>query len=401
MTYAVAGVTPPPRRQSPTTSTPTANPVARTVVASGTSGARVLIVDDQPEVRRICRFAIQSEVGQITEVGSGPDALRELLAERYDLVLLDVDLPGKSGDDVLRELRSHPPVPNLKVIMLSGRANGDDLAAHLANGADDFLTKPFSLVQLRARVKSALRLKEAQDRTDVLTNRVRAVNAELETALTCRDGELLHARAAMVLALARLVEQRSRETGPHLFRMRKYCRRLAEVASSRPGFAGLIDEAFITQLEDAAPLHDIGKVGVPDHVINKPGSLTLAERRQMQAHTTLGADTLAEVAKKHPFAIGFFAAAADIARYHHERWDGTGYPARLAGESIPLAARILAIGDVYDALRSKRVYKAGQPHDEAVKLILERSPGHFDPALVDVFRELAPEFERIYRENEE
>lgn len=370
-------------------------------MASGASGARVLIVDDQPEIRRICRFAIQSEVGHIGEVGSGPDALREMLAERYDLVLLDVDLPGMSGDNVLRALRSAPPVPNLKVIMLSGRANGDDLAAHLAHGADDFLTKPFSLVQLRARVKSALRLKEAQDRTDVLTNRVRAVNAELESTLTSRDGELLHARAAMVLALARLVEQRSRETGPHLFRMRIYCRRLAEVAATRPGFAGLIDDAFITQLEDAAPLHDIGKVGVPDHVMNKPGSLTLVERRQMQAHTTLGADTLAEVARKHPFALGFFETAADIARYHHERWDGTGYPARLAGESIPLAARILAIADVYDALRSKRVYKAGQNHDISVRQIVELSPGHFDPALLEVFRELAPEFERIYRENEE
>jgi putative two-component system response regulator len=398
MTHAVAGVTPPPRRQSSTSTTPIMAPATRAIVASG---ARVLIVDDQPEVRRICRFAIQSEVGLIAEVGSGPDALRELFAERFDLVLLDVDLPGMSGDNVLRALRSTPPAPNLKVIMLSGRANGDDLAAHLANGADDFLTKPFSLVQLRARVKSALRLKEAQDRTDVLTNRVRAVNAELETTLTSRDGELLHARAAMVLALARLVEQRSRETGPHLFRMRIYCRRLAEVAASRPGFAGLIDEAFITQLEDAAPLHDIGKVGVPDHVMNKPGSLTLAERRQMQAHTTLGADTLAEVARKHPFALGFFETAADIARYHHERWDGTGYPARLAGESIPLAARILAIADVYDALRSKRVYKAGQPHRESVRQILELSPGHFDPALLDIFHELAPEFERIYRENEE
>lgn len=399
MTTAVLTNTPTTRQRLSGQMKALTNPISPDV--SELTGPRILLVDDQPEVRRICRFAIQGEVGPICEVGSGLDALRELSAQRYDLVLLDVDLPGLSGDDVLRELRATPPVPNLKIIMLSGRANGDDLAAHLANGADDFLTKPFSLVQLRARVKSALRLKEAQDRADVLNARVRKVNAELETALSNKDGELLNARAAMVLALAKLVEQRSRETGPHLFRMRKYVSVLAKAASVRPGFAGLIDPPFITLIEDAAPLHDIGKVGIPDHVINKPGSLTPAERRQMQAHTTIGADTLAEVAKKHPFAIGFFETAAEIARHHHERWDGSGYPTRLAGVAIPLAARILAIGDVYDALRSKRCYKAGMSHEEASRTIFEQSPGHFDPALLDVFREVADQFEKVYNEYQE
>ena len=393
MTNAFFTVSTSPLRRS------TTNSIVVAVRGGEPNGPRVLLVDDQPEVRRICRFAIQNEVGTIAEVGSGSEAIHELLHRRYDLVLLDVDLPGGSGEEVLRELRANPPVPNLKIIMLSGRANGDDLAAHLANGADDFLTKPFSLVQLRARVKSALRLKDAQDRADVLTARVRSVNAELEIALSDKDGELLNARAAMVLALAKLVETRSRETGPHLFRMRKYSRILATAAATRPGFAGLIDPAFITLLEDASPLHDIGKAAIPDHVINKPGSLTLAERRQMQAHTTIGADTLAEVAEKHPFAIGFFAMAAEIARHHHERWDGTGYPARLAGVSIPLAARILAIGDVYDALRSKRCYKSGMTHADAVRMILDQSPGHFDPALLDVFREVTGEFDTVYREH--
>ncbi|MFO0935786.1 MAG: response regulator [Gemmataceae bacterium] len=364
-------------------------------------GPNVLLVDDQADVRRICRIAIQNEVETITEVGSGNDALIELSRNRYDLVLLDVDLPERNGDEVLRELRANPPVPNLKIIMLSGRANGDDLAGLLTNGADDFLTKPFSLVQLRARVKSALRLKEAQDRADVLTARNRAINAELELALTNKDGELLNARAAMVLALAKLVETRSQETGPHLFRLRKYSHILASATATRPGFAGLIDAEFIKLLEDASPLHDIGKAGIPDHIINKPGPLSSAERRQMQAHTVIGADTLAEVARKHPFGIGFFAMAEQIARHHHERWDGNGYPDRLAGISIPLSARIIAIGDVYDALRSKRCYKADQSHEEAVRVILEESPGHFDPALVEIFREVAPAFDAAYREIQE
>ena len=362
------------------------------------SPSRVLIVDDQPDIRRLCRIALGAEGLQCDEVGSGPDAVALAATRAYDLVLLDFDLPGFNGEEVLRRLRQKPPTRHLKVVMFSGAASGDDLSRIMLAGADDFVTKPFSVVQLRARVKSALRLKDAQDRSDVLNSELLTVNAELERALEDRDGELLRARNGLVLALAKIVEHRSTETGKHLLRLQRYARVLAEEAAAVPAFAPVIDAPFVRALEDAAPLHDIGKVALPDHILNKPGPLTSDERVLMQAHTTIGADTLREVARQHPFATAFLHIAIDIARGHHERWDGTGYPDRLAGGDVPLAARLVAICDVYDALRSRRVYKPGLSHHTAILTMTEGSPGHFDPALVEVFRRVAPQFDRIFRE---
>jgi putative two-component system response regulator len=364
-------------------------------------GPRILIVDDQPEIRRICRYALRQDHLNITEVGNGYDALQLLLTQPFDLVILDMDLPGLSGERILHEIRSQPMVSNMKIIMCSGRANGDDLSMYLNSGADDYLTKPFSLVQMRSRINAALRLKEAQDRANHLTDRIRSVNDQLEKSNSAKSSELVHARAAIVLAMAKLVEQRSSETGPHLFRLRNYCRTLARAAMTRPAFEQQIDETFVSLLVDSAPLHDIGKVGIPDHILNKPCSLTHAERWQMQAHTVIGADTLDEVAREHPFAQAFFHTASEIARHHHERWDGKGYPNHLQGAAIPLSARILAIADVYDALRSKRVYKKSFTHDEAVKEMLFNSPGHFDPQLIEIFSTISDAFGVAYRESGE
>jgi response regulator RpfG family c-di-GMP phosphodiesterase len=359
---------------------------------------RLLIVDDQVEIRRLCRLTLVPDGFACDEAGSGPEAIEAASKRPYDLVLLDVDLPGFSGEVVLRKLREVPPCPNLKIVMFSGAAGGDELSRILLTGADDFLVKPFSTVQLRARVKSALLLKDAQDRSDVLNRNLLAVNAELEKALQCRDAEIIHARNGLVLALAKLVEHRSAETGLHLMRLQRYCGILAGEAAGQPAFAPLIDAHFIRMIEDTAPLHDIGKAAIPDGVLNKPGPLTADERAVMQTHTTIGADTLREVSRRHPFATGFLQMAIDIAQHHHEKWDGTGYPARLSGEAIPLAARILALGDVYDALRSPRVYKTGFSHEAAFQQMTMRSPGHFDPALLEVFRRCANRFDRAYRD---
>ena len=388
-----------------TTLTPAAfGAAARPATAAGSHAtahsapARVLIVDDQPDIRRLCRVALGAEGMLCDEVGTGPDAVALAAAHAYDLVLLDVDLPGFSGEEVLRRLRQKPPTRHLKVVMFSGAASGDDLSRILLAGADDFVTKPFSVVQLRARVKTALRLKDAQDRSDVLNRELLIVNAELEQALEARDDELIRARNGLVLALAKIVEHRSTETGKHLMRLQRFCRVLAEEAAALPAYAPVIDANFIRALEDAAPLHDIGKAALPDHVLNKPGPLSAEERLIMQAHTAIGADTLREVARQHPFATGFLHIAHDIARSHHERWDGTGYPDRLSGANIPLVARIVALADVYDALRSRRVYKPGLSHHTSVLTMTEGSPGHFDPSLLEVFCRIAPQFDRIFRE---
>lgn len=368
-------------------------------VAPADKTHRILVVDDEAEIRDLCRLSLQAEGFACGAVENGVRALAALEERQYDLVLLDIDMPELSGREVLAHVRATPPVPNLKVIMFSGRASGDELARLMAAGADDFLAKPFGLNQLLARVKAALRLKDAQDRSDELQRNMLAVNAELERNLGARDSDLVHARNALVLALAKLIEHRAADTGGHLRRMPRYCRALAETAAGEPTLAGQIDRPFVEMLECCAPLHDIGKVGLPDDVLLKPGKLDPHERIVMQSHTTLGADTLAEIARQHGSALGFLRMAIDIVRHHHERYDGQGYPDRLAGAAIPLAARVVAIADAYDALRSRGIGRPPLAHAAALQVLAETSAGHFDPLLLQAFQRCAAEFDRIYREN--
>jgi response regulator RpfG family c-di-GMP phosphodiesterase len=359
---------------------------------------RVLVVDDESGIRTFCSLALRADGVECHDTADGLKALEMLAAKPYDLVLLDIDMPVLNGTETMRRIRQSPPVPNLKVVMFSGHTNPDEMAQLLLAGADDFLPKPFSIVQLRARVKAALRLKDAQDRSDLLNRHLLTVNAELERNLTARDVDLVSARNVLVLALAKLVELRSSETGAHLLRLQRFCRCLGDEAIAGGGFGEQVDEAFVQTLVACAPLHDIGKVALPEHILHKPGKLTLDERLQMQQHTVYGSDTLRDVARDHSFAAGFLQMAADIARHHHEHWDGTGYPDRLAGEDIPLAARFVAVADVYDALRSRRVYKPALPHHTTVLTMTEGSPGHFDPKLLAVFQRCLPRFEQIFRE---
>jgi response regulator RpfG family c-di-GMP phosphodiesterase len=330
------------------------------------------------------------------EAVTGSHALEKVLTGNFDLVLMDVQMPEMTGTDACKHLRKHYS-PNLKIIMCSGKSSSDDMTQLLLAGADDCLTKPFSAIQLRARVKAALRMKDAQDRSDMLNRQLLQLNAELEHNLTARDSDLIEARNALVLALATLVGNRDAETGTHLRRMQRYCRCLADEAAKMPQFSSQIDRPFIDMLDCCAPLHDIGKVALPDHILLKPGKLTPDERVLMQAHTVVGADILKRVAEQHGFAAAFLQTAIDITRHHHERFDGTGYPDRLAGTAIPLCARIVSIGDVYDALRSRRVYKPALSHAASLQLMVE-SNGQFDPGLVEVFQRCAGKFEKIYRE---
>jgi response regulator RpfG family c-di-GMP phosphodiesterase len=359
---------------------------------------RVLLVDDEHDIRTFCRVVLQAEGLECDQAEDGLEALQRVRGKPYDLVVLDINMPGLTGPEVCRQLREHPPCPNLKVLMTSGGANGDAMAQMLLAGADDFVTKPFSVVQLRARVKAALRLKEAQDRSDLLNRHLMAVNRQLEESLGSRNSDLVQARNALVLALAKLVEQRASESGAHLVRLQRYCRLLAEEAAQSSSFTGQIDANFIEMLECCAPLHDIGQVGLPDHILLKPGKLDGEERLSMQTHTVIGAETLQQVLDQHGQAMGFLRMAIDITRHHHERHDGKGYPDRLAGDAIPLAARLVAIADVYDALRSRRAYKPAYSHNSSVQMMTEAAGGQFDPALLQVFLRCAAAFERIYRE---
>jgi response regulator RpfG family c-di-GMP phosphodiesterase len=283
--------------------------------------------------------------------------------------------------------------------MLSGEANSDSLAQVLMSGADDYLAKPFSITQLLARIKAALRLKDAQDRTDMLNRNLLAINHQLEQSVNTKDSDLIHARNALVLALAELVMRRDSEaSSAHLHRIQQYSRCLAEEAASLPAFATQIDPHFVHLLECCAPLKDIGKVGLPDHILLKPGKLEADERIIMQSHTIIGAETLKKVAKLHGSAVAFLQMAIDIARHHHERFDGKGYPDRLQGNAIPLAARVVAICDVYDALRCRRTYRPALSHSAAMQVITEASLGQFDPGLLTAFEKCSADFERIHRE---
>jgi response regulator RpfG family c-di-GMP phosphodiesterase/serine/threonine protein kinase len=367
-------------------------------VVRGSAVRRVLIVDDDPLIARVSQRMLEKAGLAVVVQPDGKAALQEVQARGCDLVLLDIEMPGMSGLDVLKHLRETPPRPHLKVIMCSSNERANDMAQMLLAGADDYVTKPVSEVQLKARVKAALLLQEAQDRTDLLHRQLRTANAQLECDAQAREGSLVHARDALLTAIARLVEHRWSEANARLRRLPRYVACLAEDAARLPAFAGQIDRDFVRTLEICAPLHDIGMVTLPDHILHKPGKLTPEERVVMEAHTTIGADTLREGAERYALVRPFLQVAIDIARHHHERYDGTGYPDRLVGDAIPLTARLVAFGDVYDALRRHRPYRPAFPHPTALRIMFEGSPGHFDPALLSVFRGCSDQFERVFRE---
>jgi putative two-component system response regulator len=358
---------------------------------------RVLIVDDEPMMRGIARHALAAEGMQCDEAPDGRQALDRARKQTYDLLLVDVEMPNLRGSDLLRCLRDEPPGPNLKIIMTSGRVTVDEMSTMMLAGADDFLPKPFSIVQLIARVKSALRLKDAQDRSDSLAQSLLGLNQQLEQNLRARDSDLVDARNALTLAIAELVAYRGVESTEHLTRIQAYVRLLAQEASHAPFFGGKIDQGFIQLLEGTAPLHDLGMIGLPEYVFMKPGKLSDDERVLMRSHTTIGADILTKVARNHGFAAAFLQMAIDITRHHHERWDGKGYPDRLAAEDIPLAARFVAIADVYDALRARRPHKPALSHASAVEVITESSQGQFDPTLLRIFETCAPSMEQVFK----
>lgn len=363
--------------------------------AGARGGPRILVVDDEPVIHNFCQMALGQEGFDCQSASNGEEGLKMMSACPPDLVLLDVDMPQMNGTEVLRRLRANPPGPHVKVIMLSGRLAPDELAQLMFSGADDFLAKPLSMTQFLARVKSALRLKDAQDRADESARHTLAINAQLQQTVSARDGDLNASRKALLSVLTRLMVSRDPEAAAHVDHMGRLCRCLASEAAKMPAFREIIDGSFLDILEHCAPLHDLGKIGLPDHILLKPGRLEADERLLMQTHTTLGDEMLRTIADQHGSALAYMTMAADIARHHHEWFDGTGYPDKLRGSDIPLAARIAAIADVYDALRTRRSYKPALSHVAAVQVILGLSTGQFDPALLEAFQRCAPQFEAM------
>ncbi|MET1080190.1 MAG: two-component system response regulator [Pseudomonas sp.] len=351
--------------------------------------ATLLVVDDVPENLLLMSQLLRPHY-HLRVASSGEKALEIARRNSPDLVLLDVMMPGMDGYEVCRRLQQDPLTADIPVLFLTAKDQAEDQRHGLDLGATDYLSKPFEPSVLLARVNSQLRLKAAADR-------LRSRNAALDLEVEQRTRELQDVYDVTILALASLAETRDNETGNHLRRTQNYVRTLAYRLREQPRFAVELDERTIELLYKSAPLHDIGKVGIPDHILLKPGRFEPHEFEVMKQHSRLGYQALVHAEELHGAPMAFLRIAKEIALCHHEKWDGSGYPQGMRGEAIPLSARLMAVADVYDAVISRRVYKPEMPHEKAVAIIREGCGTHFDPAVVEAFLGLEEEFKDIAR----
>jgi putative two-component system response regulator len=348
------------------------------------------------------RVILQSLQVECVEAKDGASALAAHISTGpkggpFDLILLDLGLPDLDGYELCRRLRERSANQHLKIIVVSGRGDQNDLAEVLPRGADDYIPKPFEPRQLLAKVAHALRMKDAEDRIHMLTEQLMLTNQQLQQSLESRGEDVRRAHDALLFTMAKMAESRDGETPGHLRRLQLYTRVLAQQAARRPPWFGLVEERFLEQLERCVPLHDIGKIGLPDDVLLKPGKLTPTERALVETHPLIGDRILEVLGREHGHSLEFLGLARAIVRHHHERYDGGGYPDRLAADAIPSAARLVAVADVYDALRRRRQHKAAMSHEQAIEVI-QNSPGQFDPTLLAALPLCADNWESIYRD---
>ncbi|SDO28072.1 putative two-component system response regulator [Rhodoferax sp. OV413] len=353
-----------------------------------TSRATILAVDDSPDNLWLLSGLLKDKY-RVKITSSGEKALQIIQGGLFpDLILLDVMMPGLSGHDVCRQLKASPVTRDIPIIFLTAMVSTDDEKKGLEMGAADFIAKPINPAIVLARVATQLQAKAG---ADFLRNQ----NQFLETEVQRRTRELAAIQDVTILAMASLAETRDNETGNHIRRTQHYVRVLANALKEHPRFHAQLDNHVIDMLYKSAPLHDIGKVGIPDRILLKPGRFEPHEFEIMKTHTTLGRDAIQHAEDALGMPVEFLSYAKEIAYGHQEKWDGSGYPQGLAGEAIPLSARIMAVADVYDALISRRVYKEGMPHDKAVDIMRAGRGSHFDPDILDSFLALLPEFQRI------
>ncbi len=348
----------------------------------------LLVVDDTPDNLSLMNSLLKGEYS-VKVASSGEKALKIANGETPpDLILLDIVMPGMDGYEVCRILKSEPRTRDIPVIFLTARAQEQDEKMGLELGAVDYITKPISPPIVQARVKTHLHVKATADF-------LRDKADFLEQEVSNRTREVMAIQDVTILAMASLAETRDSDTGNHIRRTQFYVRALALHLRGHPRFAAQLSEQTITTLFKSAPLHDIGKVGIPDRILLKPGRFTPEEFEMMKTHTVLGREAIEHAEQALGTPVAFLTMAKEIAYSHQEKWDGSGYPEGLAGEAIPLSARLMAVADVYDALISRRVYKEGMPHEAAVTIIAEGRGRHFDPDVVDSFLAIQDEFRAI------
>jgi putative two-component system response regulator len=352
--------------------------------------ASILLVDDEDAVRRIVERSLAAVGYQNVAHANCVPAARERLKEQgpFALVILDVRMPGEPGTELLKEL-AHL-APHTVVIMATATADIETAVYTLKAGAYDYLLKPLIPDAIQLSVARVLRKRllelEALERQE-----------RVERMVEERSRALADTRRALLNALCQVAEFRHSETGEHLRRMPEYCRVLAHDLARNSPYAQFVTNDFIPQLVESAPLHDIGKVGVPDRVLLKPGRLTDEEFEEIKKHTVYGRDICLSVKEQlGPDKSEFIDMAIDITLYHHERWDGNGYPEGLAGPDTPLAGRIVHLVDFYDACRSPRVYRSEpMPYDEVLKMIREGRGSSFDPQITDAFERVLDLFAEV------
>ena len=329
--------------------------------AHETHGGRILLVDDDPICLELLAAAV-IELGYDVQLAQDGEAAFDLICRGdYRIVLSDWRMPGLSGIDLCKRVRDRKLSSYVYFVLLTSLDRKDNFVAGMRAGADDFVTKPFDPEELRVRLRVATRI------------------------------VALESRELIVFSLAKLAESRDNETGAHLERIREYCRLLAEQLATTDRYRALIDADYVRTIYATSPLHDIGKVGIPDSVLLKPGRLTPEEYEIMKQHALIGSQTLEAAIQAFPSA-DYLRVAREIALTHHEKFDGSGYPQGLSGDDIPLSGRIVALADVYDALTTKRVYKDAFSHDKARSIIVEGRGSHFDPDMVDAFLSCETDF---------
>ena len=350
----------------------------------------VLVVDDMPENLAVLGELLQSDY-RVRVANSGRRALEVAVsAPQPDLILLDVMMPELDGYDVLKILQGDAATRDIPVIFVTAMDASADEERGFALGAVDYIHKPIKPAVVLARVRTQLELKAARDN-------LRGQNAWLEREVARRMRENLIVQDVSMRALASLAETRDNETGNHIRRTQAYVEVLAKTLAAQPKNSGLRADGLIDIIVKAAPLHDIGKVGIPDHILLKPGPLTPDEWEIMKSHARLGAEAIEEAleGEEDHAPLAFLHIAMDIAHSHHEKWDGSGYPEGLKGIVIPMPARLMAVADVFDALISRRVYKAPMAFDEAADIIRAGTGAHFDPDIVAAFEARLDDFRRI------
>ena len=359
--------------------------------------SRILIVDDSLSSIELLGTILGEEY-RISFASNGVEGLNLATQFPTDLILLDVIMPGIDGHEVCRQLKANPETSDIPVIFLTSLESATDEEYGLSLGAEDFIHKPISPPVVLARVRNHLLLANNKRELKRHNEELEHLVAERTKEVAYRDQQLIAAQASTITAFCALAEARDNETGNHIRRTQNYVRVLAEALRYHPRFRQYLDAETIQLLFKSAPMHDVGKVAIPDSILLKPGKLSPDEWSIMKNHCAAGRNAIASAARELGENDGtFLGYAAEIAYYHHERWNGQGYPCGLAGEDIPVSARLMAVADVYDALITKRIYKPAFPHDECLRIMIAERGEHFDPDVLDALLATADEFNAIAR----